>query len=132
MFQIQNQTSCINNLSFRLEDFLPLFCNHKPARGDDIADLKKVFKIIGKDSNEDPNTIPDINREDLIEFLKSGGDVFKEKDFNQFLTPLFTSRDHSSISIMATMLDSAIDVLSNSNLYNRYIFELPDESWKPL
>ena len=74
-----------------LEDFFKLFLNHKPARGEDISELEKVFKIIGKDSNEDHNSVPNINRSNLIDFLKTRGDGFKEKDFNQYVKPLFTS-----------------------------------------
>ena len=74
-----------------LEDFLQLFLNHKPVKGEDISELEKVFKIIGKNNNEDQNTVPNINRHNLIDFLKSRGDTFKEKDFNQYVKPLFTS-----------------------------------------
>ena len=74
-----------------LEDFLRLFLNHRPARGEDTAQLEKVFKVkllfiktfqsiyylplfdvkqlqrpilkvIGKEQMEDPNEVPDISR----------------------------------------------------------------------
>ena len=52
-----------------LDEFLKLFMNHKSTKGEEITELRKVFKIIGK-SEEDPSSIPKIDRDDLIIFLK--------------------------------------------------------------
>ena len=71
-----------------LDEFLKLFMNHKSTKGEEITELRKVFKIIGK-SEEDPSSIPKIDRDDLINFLKSRGEVFKDKDFRNHVTPLF-------------------------------------------
>ena len=62
--------------------------NHKSTKGEEITELRKVFKIIGK-SEEDPSSIPKIDREELINFLKSRGEAFKDKDFKNHVTPLF-------------------------------------------
>ena len=74
-----------------LEDFLQLFLNHRSSKGEEISELEKVFKVIGKDTNEDQNSIPNLSRSCFVNFLKTRGDVFKEKDFKQFVKPLFTS-----------------------------------------
>ena len=71
-----------------LDEFLKLFMNHKSTKGEEITELRKVFKIIGKPS-EDPSSIPTIDREDFISFLKSKGEAFKEKDFKNHVMPLF-------------------------------------------
>lgn len=73
-----------------LDEFLKLFMNHKSTKGEEITELRKVFKIIGKTSEaEDPSSIPTIDREDFISFLKSKGEAFKEKDFKNHVMPLF-------------------------------------------
>ena len=60
-----------------LDEFLKLFMNHKSTKGEEITELRKVFKIIGK-SEEDPSSIPKID-----------GEAFKDKDFKNHVTPLF-------------------------------------------
>ena len=57
-------------------------------KGEDISELKKVFKIIGKET-ENQDEIPSINKNDFINFLKTRGEMFKEKDFINFVKPLF-------------------------------------------
>ena len=74
-----------------LEECLKLFINHKPSKGEDISELKKVFKIIGKETEKQEET-PSINRNDFINFLKTRGEVFKEKDFLNYVKPLFDKK----------------------------------------
>ena len=62
--------------------------NHKSTKGEEITELRKVFKIVGK-MGEDPSSIPKIEREEFINFLKSRGEAFKDKDFKNHVMPLF-------------------------------------------
>lgn len=71
-----------------LEECLKLFINHKPVRGEDISELKKVFKIIGKEKENEDDQLA-VGRTDLINFLKTRGEIFKEKDFISCVRPLF-------------------------------------------
>ena len=50
--------------------------------------MKKVFKVVGK-TGEDPSSIPNIDQENFINFLKIRGEAFKDKDFNNYVKPLF-------------------------------------------
>ena len=63
------------------DEFLKLFINHKQVVGEELSELKKVFKIIGKDNGDQMN-IPEIEYEEFMDFLKTRGEMFKEKDFN--------------------------------------------------
>merc|ERR1712105_390999 len=76
-----------------MQDFLRLFLNHRPARGEDTAQLEKVFKVIGKDQMEDPSEVPDISRQQLISFLKNHGEFFKDRDFHQHIKILFSGTE---------------------------------------
>ena len=49
-----------------------LFINHKPVRGEDISELKKVFKIIGKEKEKEDEELT-VSRSELINFLRSRG-----------------------------------------------------------
>ena len=69
------------------DEFLKLFINHKQVVGEELSELKKVFKIIGKD-NGDQLTIPEIEYEEFMDFLKTRGEMFKEKDFNFYFKTL--------------------------------------------
>ena len=69
------------------DEFLKLFINHKQVVGEELSELKKVFKIIGKD-NGDQMTIPEIEYEEFMDFLKTRGEMFKEKDFNFYFKTL--------------------------------------------
>ena len=69
------------------DEFLKLFINHKQVVGEELSELKKVFKIIGKD-NGDQMTIPEIEYEEFMNFLKTRGEMFKEKDFNFYFKTL--------------------------------------------
>ena len=69
------------------DEFLKLFINHKQVVGEELSELKKVFKIIGKD-NGDQLTIPEIEYEEFMDFLKTRGEMFKEKDFNFYCKTL--------------------------------------------
>ena len=71
-----------------LEECLKLFINHKPVKGEDISELQKVFKVIGKGKDIQDQT-PTINRNDFINFLRTRGEIFKEKDFVNCVKPLF-------------------------------------------
>ena len=71
-----------------LDEFLKLFMNHKSTKLEDITELKKVFKVVGK-TGEDPSSIPNIDQENFINFLKLRGEAFKDKDFNKYVKPLF-------------------------------------------
>ena len=71
-----------------LEECLKLFINHKPVRGEDISELKKVFKIIGKPKEKEEDQLA-VGRTELINFLKTRGEIFKEKDFINCVRPLF-------------------------------------------
>ena len=71
-----------------LDEFVKLFMNHKSTKGEEITELRKVFKIVGK-TCEDPSSIPQIDREEFINFLKSRGEAFKDKDFKNHVMPLF-------------------------------------------
>ena len=83
-----------------LEEFLKLFINHKPSKGEEITELRKVFKIVGQ-SHEDPGNIPPISREAFINFLKTRGEAFKEKDFNSYIKPLFEEKTSSESTVSA-------------------------------
>lgn len=73
-----------------LEEFIQLFVNHKPVTKEDLGELKKVFKILGDEkAKEDPNATPDVTREEFLNFLKTRGEHFKEKDLITFVKPLF-------------------------------------------
>ena len=74
-----------------LPDFLKLFLNHRPVKGEDTAQLEKVFKVISKERMQDQHEVPDVNRNQLINFLKNNGEFFKDKDFHQHVKPLFSS-----------------------------------------
>ena len=67
-----------------LQEFLRLFLNHRPARGEDTAQLEKVFKVqfsflentkradiqvIGKEQIEDPSEVPTISRFAIINIV---------------------------------------------------------------
>ena len=69
------------------DEFLKLFINHKQVVGEELSELKKVFKIIGKD-NDDQMNIPEIEYEEFMDFLKTRGEMFKEKDFNFYFKTL--------------------------------------------
>ena len=69
------------------DEFLKLFINHKQVVGEELSELKKVFKIIGKD-NGDQMIIPEIEYEEFMDFLKTRGEMFKEKDFNFYFKTL--------------------------------------------
>ena len=69
------------------DEFLKLFINHKQVVGEELSELKKVFKIIGKDTG-DQMTIPEIEYEEFMDFLKTRGEMFKEKDFNFYFKTL--------------------------------------------
>ena len=69
------------------DEFLKLFINHKQVVGEELSELKKVFKIIGKD-NGDQLTIPEIEYEEFMDFLKTRGEMFKEKDLNFYFKTL--------------------------------------------
>ena len=71
-----------------LEECLKLFINHKPVRGEDISELKKVFKIIGKQKEKEEDQLV-VGRSELINFLKTRGEIFKEKDFLNCVRSLF-------------------------------------------
>ena len=81
-----------------LEECLKLFLNHKPVKGEDISELKKVFKIIGKqtEKEEDPHTI---SRTQFINFLRARGEIFKEKDFINSVRPLFDQKGSQEKSV---------------------------------
>ena len=74
-----------------LEEFVKLFINHRPTiREDEISELQKVFKVLSsKKNNENQNDAITIESEDLLNFLKTNGDVFKERDIKNYLKPLF-------------------------------------------
>merc|ERR1712098_422173 len=79
-----------------LEEFIQLYINHRPIIKEDFVELKKVFKIFGDEkAKEDPNTTPDVTRKEFINFLKTRGENFKEKDLLSYVKPLFeqTSSD---------------------------------------
>ena len=69
------------------DEFLKLFINHKQVVGEELSELKKVFKIIGKDNGDQMN-IPEIEYEEFMDFLKTRGEMFKEKDFNFYFKTL--------------------------------------------
>ena len=69
------------------DEFLKLFINHKQVVGEELSELKKVFKIIGK-YNGDQMNIPEIEYEEFMDFLKTRGEMFKEKDFNFYFKTL--------------------------------------------
>ena len=61
-------------------------------RGEDISELMKVFKIIEKEKEKQDQT-PTISRNDFINFLKTRGEIFKEKDFVNCVKPLFNQNE---------------------------------------
>ena len=79
-----------------LEEFSNIFLNHKPPHSDDTEELKKVFKIINLEASKDKDENKDsdqVSRDDLVCFLKSKGEIFKEKDFVNYISPLFRIND---------------------------------------
>ena len=70
-----------------LLEFLRLFLNHRPTAGEEIGQLKKLFKMIGEE--EEQEELPSIGRQRFIDFLKYKGEAFKEKDFVEYVAPLF-------------------------------------------
>ena len=73
-----------------LEEFIKLFINHRPTTQDDeLMELQKVFKVLGsRKSTENQNDSLTIESEELLNFLKTTGEVFKERDIRSYLKPL--------------------------------------------
>ena len=76
-----------------LEEFARLFLNHRPVIGEQYSELEKVFKIIGKHSED---ATPDVSREEFLSFLKTRGETYKEKDLLTFLKPLLDGKVEQS------------------------------------
>ena len=74
-----------------LQEFLHLFLNHRPAKGEDTVQLEKVFKVMGSEQVEEPGHVPTVTRDQFVNFLKNHGEFFKDRDFQQFVKPLFSS-----------------------------------------
>ena len=111
-----------------LEEFLKLFINHKPSKGEEITELRKVFKIKGK-SHEDPSSIPPISREAFINFLKTRGEAFKEKDFNSYIKPLFeekTSAEGAELAVEDNKDNYNIEVDISYEWFIKEILKIKD------
>ena len=94
-----------------LDELLKLFMNHKSTKLEDITELKKVFKVVGK-TGEDPSSIPNIDQENFINFLKLRGEAFKDKDFNKD----YAKKDVISKDI-STKISRETNISTNTNIF---------------